>query len=75
MPTDGFLASSSNSPAQLIGTNTGNEDRLRLEIGSFDTHGGQRAQQDRLLGYLGNGLLAFLQGSRGTRQRQTVALR
>jgi uncharacterized protein (DUF1501 family) len=30
-----------------------------VSIGSFDTHAGQRAQQDRLLGYLANGLRAF----------------
>ena len=30
-----------------------------VSIGSFDTHAGQRAQQDRLLGYMSNGLLAF----------------
>ena len=32
-----------------------------VSIGSFDTHAGQRGQQDRLLGYLGDGLLAFYQ--------------
>ena len=32
-----------------------------MPTGSFDTHAGQRAQQDRLLGYLGDGLLAFYQ--------------
>jgi uncharacterized protein (DUF1501 family) len=32
-----------------------------VSIGSFDTHAGQRAQQDRLLGYLGNALHAFHQ--------------
>jgi uncharacterized protein (DUF1501 family) len=30
-----------------------------VSIGSFDTHAGQRAQQDRLLGYLSAGLRAF----------------
>jgi uncharacterized protein (DUF1501 family) len=56
-PTDGF-AQQLKLAAQLIGTNTGTK-IVFVSIGSFDTHAGQRAQQDRLLGYLGNGLLAF----------------
>lgn len=56
-PTDGF-AQQLKLAAQLIGTNTGTR-IVFVSIGSFDTHAGQRAQQDRLLGYLGNGLLAF----------------
>jgi uncharacterized protein (DUF1501 family) len=56
-PTDGF-SQQLKLAAQLIGTNTGTK-IVFVSIGSFDTHAGQRAQQDRLLGYLGNGLLAF----------------
>jgi uncharacterized protein (DUF1501 family) len=56
-PADGF-AQQLKLAAQLIGTNTGTR-IVFVSIGSFDTHAGQRAQQDRLLGYLGNGLLAF----------------
>ena len=44
--------------AEIIGSNTGTR-VVFVSIGSFDTHAGQRAQQDRLLGYLSNGLLAF----------------
>lgn len=44
--------------AKLIGSSAGSK-IVFLSIGSFDTHAGQRAQQDRLLGYLGDGLLAF----------------
>jgi uncharacterized protein (DUF1501 family) len=56
-PTDGF-SQQLKLAAQLIGTNTGTK-IVFVSIGSFDTHAGQRAQQDRLLGYMGNGLLAF----------------
>jgi uncharacterized protein (DUF1501 family) len=56
-PTDGF-SQQLKLAAQLIGTNTGTK-IVFVSIGSFDTHAGQRAQQDRLLGYLGGGLLAF----------------
>jgi uncharacterized protein (DUF1501 family) len=58
-PSDGF-SQQLKLAAQLIGTATGTK-IVFLSIGSFDTHAGQRAQQDRLLGYLGNGLLAFHQ--------------
>jgi uncharacterized protein (DUF1501 family) len=44
--------------AQIIGSNVGTR-IVFVSIGSFDTHAGQRAQQDRLLGYLANGLHAF----------------
>ncbi|MBV8751135.1 MAG: DUF1501 domain-containing protein [Candidatus Eremiobacteraeota bacterium] len=44
--------------ARLIGSSAGAK-IVFVSIGSFDTHAGQRAQQDRLLGYLGDGLLAF----------------
>jgi uncharacterized protein (DUF1501 family) len=44
--------------AQLIGSRTGTK-IIFVSIGSFDTHAGQRAQQDRLLTYMSNGLLAF----------------
>lgn len=46
--------------AQIVGSNVGTR-VIFVSIGSFDTHAGQRAQQDRLLGYLGNGLRAFYQ--------------
>jgi uncharacterized protein (DUF1501 family) len=48
--------------AQMIGSSAGSK-IVFVSIGSFDTHAGQRAQQDRLLGYLGDGLLAFYNGS------------
>lgn len=44
--------------AKLIGSTAGSK-IVFVSIGSFDTHAGQRGQQDRLLGYLGDGLLAF----------------
>jgi uncharacterized protein (DUF1501 family) len=44
--------------AKLIGSTAGSK-LVFVSIGSFDTHAGQRAQQDRLLGYLGDGLLSF----------------
>ncbi|GAC1416101.1 MAG: DUF1501 domain-containing protein [Candidatus Velthaea sp.] len=44
--------------AQLIGSNAGTR-VIFVSIGSFDTHANQRAQQDRLLKYMGDGLLAF----------------
>ena len=44
--------------AQIIGSNVGTR-IVFVTIGSFDTHAGQRAQQDRLLGYLSQGLRAF----------------
>ena len=44
--------------AQIVGSNLGTR-IVFVSIGSFDTHAGQRAQQDRLLGYLSQGLRAF----------------
>ena len=44
--------------AQIVGSNVGTR-IVFVSIGSFDTHAGQRAQQDRLLGYLSQGLRAF----------------
>ncbi len=44
--------------AQIAGSNLGTK-VIFVSIGSFDTHAGQRAQQDRLLGYLAGGLRAF----------------
>ena len=44
--------------AQIIGSNIGTR-VIFVSIGSFDTHAGQRARQDRLLGYLSDGLFAF----------------
>lgn len=46
--------------ARLIGSTAGAK-IVFVSIGSFDTHAGQRPQQDRLLGYLGDGLLSFYQ--------------
>ncbi len=44
--------------AQIIGSRLGTR-IIFVSIGSFDTHAGQRNQQDRLLGYLATGLAAF----------------
>lgn len=44
--------------AQIASSGVGTK-IIFVTIGSFDTHVGQRAQQDRLLGYLGDGLRAF----------------
>ncbi len=44
--------------ARIIGSNVGTR-IVFVSIGSFDTHAGQRPQQDRLLGYLAAGLRAF----------------
>ncbi|MDP9018944.1 MAG: DUF1501 domain-containing protein [Candidatus Eremiobacteraeota bacterium] len=44
--------------AQIIGSKTGTR-IVFVSIGSFDTHVNQRAQQDRLLKYMGDGLRAF----------------
>jgi len=56
-PKDGF-AQQLRLAAQIVGSRIGTR-VIFVSIGSFDTHAGQRAQQDRLLGYLGNGLRAF----------------
>jgi uncharacterized protein (DUF1501 family) len=56
-PTDPF-SSQLRLAAQIIGSNVGTR-IFFVSIGSFDTHAGQRAQQDRLLGYLASGLHAF----------------
>jgi uncharacterized protein (DUF1501 family) len=56
-PTDGF-SQQLKLAAQLIGSDAGTR-IIFVSLGSFDTHAGQRAQQDRLLGYLGSGLKAF----------------
>jgi uncharacterized protein (DUF1501 family) len=44
--------------ARIVGSNLGTK-VIFVSIGSFDTHSGQRPQQDRLLGYLAAGLHAF----------------
>ncbi len=44
--------------AQLIGSDAGTR-IVFVSIGSFDTHANQRAQQDRLLKLMGDGLKAF----------------
>jgi uncharacterized protein (DUF1501 family) len=56
-PSNGF-AQQLALAAKLIGSSAGTK-IVFVSIGSFDTHAGQRAQQDRLLGYLGDGLLSF----------------
>jgi uncharacterized protein (DUF1501 family) len=58
-PTDPFSQQLALA-AQIIGSKIGTR-VIFVSIGSFDTHAGQRAQQDRLLGYLSQGLLAFYQ--------------
>jgi uncharacterized protein (DUF1501 family) len=58
-PTDPFSTQPALA-AQIIGSGVGTR-IIFVSIGSFDTHAGQRAQQDRLLGYLSQGLLAFYQ--------------
>ncbi|MBV8603026.1 MAG: DUF1501 domain-containing protein [Candidatus Eremiobacteraeota bacterium] len=56
-PADGF-SQQLKLAAQLIGSQVGSQ-IIFVSLGSFDTHAGQRNQQDRLLKYLGDGLLAF----------------
>jgi uncharacterized protein (DUF1501 family) len=56
-PTDGF-SQQLRLAAQIASSNVGTR-IIFVSIGSFDTHAGQRAQQDRLLGYLAKGLSAF----------------
>ena len=56
-PSDPFSAQLKLA-AQIVGSNVGTR-IVFVSIGSFDTHAGQRAQQDRLLGYLATGLHAF----------------
>lgn len=56
-PTDAF-SNQLKLAAQLIGSDVGTR-IIFVSIGSFDTHANQRNQQDRLLKYLGDGLLAF----------------
>ncbi len=56
-PTDPF-SRQLQLAAQIVNARIGTR-IVFVTIGSFDTHAGQRAQQDRLLGYLGNGLRAF----------------
>jgi len=58
-PTDPFSQQLALA-AQIIGSEIGTR-VIFVSIGSFDTHAGQRNQQDRLLGYLSNGLRAFYQ--------------
>jgi uncharacterized protein (DUF1501 family) len=56
-PTDPFSTQLALA-AQIIGSDVGTR-IIFVSIGSFDTHAGQRSQQDRLLGYLSAGLSAF----------------
>ncbi|GAC1359906.1 MAG: DUF1501 domain-containing protein [Vulcanimicrobiaceae bacterium] len=57
--------------AQIIGSRTGTR-IIFVSIGSFDTHVNQRAQQDRLLKYMGDGLLAFYKDLRAHGHTQRV---
>jgi hypothetical protein len=59
--------------AQIVGSNLGTR-IVFVSIGSFDTHAGQRAQQDRLLGYLSQRPARVLQRSRRSRQRDDKVL-
>jgi uncharacterized protein (DUF1501 family) len=56
-PGDGF-AQQLQLAARIIGSDLGTR-IVFVSLGSFDTHAAQRGQQDKLLGSLGNGLLAF----------------
>jgi uncharacterized protein (DUF1501 family) len=56
-PKDGF-SQQLQLAAQIVGSNLGTK-IIFVSIGSFDTHANQRAQQDRLLGYMASGLHAF----------------
>ncbi len=56
-PKDAFSAQLQLA-AQIIGSKVGTR-IVFVSIGSFDTHARQRTQQDRLLGYLAQGLHAF----------------
>ena len=56
-PKDGF-SQQLQLAASIVGSNIGTK-IIFVSIGSFDTHANQRAQQDRLLGYLAGGLHAF----------------
>jgi uncharacterized protein (DUF1501 family) len=56
-PTDPF--SSQLRQAAAIITSGLNTRIVFVSIGSFDTHAGQRNQQDRLLGYMASGIKAF----------------
>jgi uncharacterized protein (DUF1501 family) len=58
-PTDPFSQQLALA-AQIIGSDIPTR-VIFVSIGSFDTHAGQRNQQDRLLGYLSSGLKAFYQ--------------
>ena len=56
-PSDGF-SQQLRLAARIVRARMGTR-IIFVSIGSFDTHAGQRAQQDRLLGYLAAGLYAF----------------
>jgi uncharacterized protein (DUF1501 family) len=56
-PNDGF-SQQLRLAARIVRARMGTR-IIFVSIGSFDTHAGQRAQQDRLLGYLSAGLYAF----------------
>ncbi|MBV9102486.1 MAG: DUF1501 domain-containing protein, partial [Candidatus Eremiobacteraeota bacterium] len=58
-PKDNFSAQLAFA-AQVIGSNLGTR-VIFVSIGSFDTHSDQLAPQNRLLGYLADGLHAFYQ--------------
>lgn len=55
---EGKFAAQLQDAARLIAAGTGQR-VLYVSLGGFDTHAGQRAEQDELLGHLASGLAAF----------------
>ncbi|GBF07946.1 twin-arginine translocation pathway signal [Deinococcus aerius] len=55
---EGQFAAQLQDAARLIAAGTGQR-VLYVSLGGFDTHAGQRAEQDELLGHLASGLAAF----------------
>ena len=58
-PENNKFAAKLRELARLIAADTG-QSILYTDLGSFDTHASQRAQQDMLLGELSSGLVAFM---------------
>ncbi len=58
-PENNKFAAKLKELARLVAANTGQR-ILYTDIGSFDTHAGQRADQDRLLGEFSSGIDAFM---------------
>jgi uncharacterized protein (DUF1501 family) len=57
--------------AQIVGSRVGTR-IIFVSLGSFDTHAGQRIQQDHLLGYLATGLRAFYRDLEAHRMHERV---